>query len=478
MVIYMKKMICKITAVLTVFVLMLSLFAMNISAVSGSTSIAVSNGSPKVGSTLIVTVTANVDADAVVQGQLKYDSSKLKFLTASPAGNANKSSDGTVEFLGDDFLKSHSFRVEFEVIAEGNASLSTVNCVASDENSEVNISGTSKTVKAGNVQTTSSQDTTKNLGAALTSIGTSAGTLSPKFKANVTEYTVVVPYSHTDGALTCETLDPKAKTVVEGSRDLKVGLNKRTIIVTASNGEVRRYTVTFNRLDENGKDTTQPVEEPILATVNGKEFEVSQSLEEGVTIPAGFTLSSAKYNEEEIAVYIDASGKTAIAYLIAVDQSEKGFFVFENNSFSPFDYIQMGDKVYIVKDGKPAPDGFYKSEYEFGETKVPCYKYTGTEFADYVIFFVQTMDGKEGYYRLDTLENTLQRYLEFEKSEPVNTQPSSNIPKAKLITVIVLGTLFVLSVLAIIVLVIIKVVIKAKNRKIEEEYFANEEDNF
>ena len=468
----MNKVTCKIIAVLTVCILLLSVFAMNTAALSGSTSISVSNNNPKVGSILIVTASFSLDDEAAVEGVLKYDSSKLKYSSSSPVGDTHHEAKGTVNVLADDFTKQHYFRVEFEVIAEGNASLQLVNCKASNE-AEVNLSNASKTVKIGNSQSTSSQDTTKNTSAALTSITVASGTLTPAFKQDVTEYTVVVPYTQTDGILSCESKDQKAKITVEGSRELKVGLNKRTIVVTASNGEVRRYTVTFNRLDENGNDTTVANTDNITAVVNGKEFKISQT-DSSVSAPAGFSLTTATYKEQEIAVYADESGKIFIAYLVATDESEKGFYLYENGEFKPFSYIECNGKLYIITEGDTAPSGYFKSEYELSDRKIPCYKYMSNEYSDFVVFFAKTATGEAEYYRYDTLEATMQRFPEFKDGLVTESQSAVTVPSEKKITVLVLSLLLVLGIVAVVVLVIILIVTKIIKKKEQDVLAASE----
>lgn len=472
----MNKIISKVTAVFVVCVLMLGIFSLNAAALSGSTNIVPSNEKPKIGTTLIVTASFNLSEKANATGELKYDSTKLKYLTSSPAGDTNGNTKGIVYFVADDFASSHYFRVEFEVIAEGETSLDLVNCVAS-VSSDVNIPGHSKTIKIGNVQNNTTQDPNKNKGAALKSISVSSGTLKPEFKADVTEYTVVVPYSHTDGILSCESVDPNAKIAVEGSRQLKVGLNKRVIIVTASNGDQRRYTVTFNRLDENGNDTTATGEEGLKTTVNGKEFIISQA-DASIVPPTGFSVATAPYGEQEIAVYADASGKIMLCYLIAADESEKGFFLYEDGTFKTFNFIDASGKIYIVIEGQQAPDGFYKSEYIQDERKIPCYKYMAKEYADYIVVFVKATDGQSGYYRYDTSEGTIQRFPEFKDGAKVDVmnQKTEIVDFNTKVIVWALSGLLVMAFIAIIVLLIIKLSLNAKNKKAEKEYFDN--DNF
>ncbi len=470
----MKKVIFKIVAVLTVFVIMLSMITINAFALSGSTAITVSSANPKVGATLIVTASFELDGEAQALGEMHFDSTKLKYISSSPAGDTNFS-NGVVYFVADDFVTSHYFRVEFEVLAEGETTISLSECVISDGTSEVTLSGASKTVKAGTQQSsTSSQDPTQNAGAALTSITVASGTLSPEFKESVTDYMVIVPYTQTDGIVSCTTRDEDAKVTVQGNRELKVGLNKRTIIVTASNGEERRYTVTFNRLDENGRDTTISDEELIKATVNGKEFVVTQA-NENYTVPTGFTLTTATYNDQEIAVYADASGKMNIVYLRAADNSQEGFYIFENNEFKTFNFIEFGDKLYIVSEPTQTFDKLFKSDFEKDGRKIPCYKYMVSELADFIVFLGRTADGQETYYRYDTLEGTIQRFPDILSSE--KTEETGNeitVPATKKIVVIALAGVLVLGIIAILVLTIVKIALSTRNKN--EEILADDTD--
>ncbi|MBE6729282.1 MAG: hypothetical protein E7568_03500 [Ruminococcaceae bacterium] len=470
----MKRVFKKLTVILAACLLIASMFNMPIFADAGTTSITLSTSTLKKGETLTITATFTLNQANVVEGELKYDSTKLKFINATPTDDTNGKTAGVVYLVADDLAKSHYFRINFEAIADGDAAISVSGATVVG-NEEENLTASSKTVKIGNAQNNPPQDTTKNKSASLTSITVAKGTLTPAFKEDITEYTVTVPYSHTDGILTCQSRDSKAKITVEGSRELKVGLNKRTIVVTSSSGEVRRYTVTFNRLDENGNDTTAVNGDSLKVTVDSKDFFIAKA-DETVVLPEGFTATITTYGDAQVPAYTDAEGRILLLYLVNEDQSEKGFFLLENGKVSAFYYIEYADKLYVLNTGVAAPEGYYKSTFNLGGREIPCYKYVSEAYNEYIVLAVNEGEGKEVYYRYDTKEGTMQRYPEFSDGSVVNTNtPVSEIPSEKRIVGIVLITVFALGLIALIVLVIIKISLSAKKRKeSNEEYYIDD----
>ena len=475
----MFKRICKsVCVLLAVTVVMLSAFCVNVSAVSAKSSIGLTNKTPKVDSTVTVTVTFVIDTKMqAIEGTLKYDSSKLQYVSAGGDFTSN-AKEGSIGFLTTGNSDRFSEEYTFKVIAEGNA-LVSLSGKCSDGTNEYTVDPSSYTIKISGTQTnndTTEQDTNSNTKAALKSIKVAAGTLTPAFKENITEYTVVVPYTQTDGLLTCVTLDKSAKVSVEGDRELKVGLNKRTIVVVASNGETRRYNVTFNRLDENGNDITVGQEDAAGVVIDQKEFVIVQDIA-SVSIPKGFSLSSVQYGEEEIAAYIDATGKITIVYLKAKDESEEGFYLLENDNFTKFSYIECAEVTYIIKeDSTVSPNGFYKSICELNGVKIPCFKYTSNEYADFIVVSAVATNGGEGYYRYDFKENTMQRYSEF-ISGVIGTEEeeASVVTEPIRLTAVVLTVIFALGVIALIVLIIIKLCSRKKiNDEIIEEGYTIE----
>ncbi|MEE0945520.1 MAG: hypothetical protein U0M42_01670 [Acutalibacteraceae bacterium] len=470
-------MLKKVSKTLSLFILaaliIASSFMFNVGAVSGKTTIAVSDTRPEVDSTVTITVRFSTDnAMTAIEGTLEFDNTKLQYVSAGGEFLSNPQ-EKTIKFsaIGNGKLFSETY--QFKVIAAGGARIA-LSGKCSDGTNEYDVAASSYTLntKDKTADTSSQQDTNTNTKAALTSLKAAAGTLTPAFDPNVTEYTVVVPFNKTDGLITGTTLDKNAKMSVEGERELKVGLNKRTLIVVASNGDTRRYTVTFNRLDENGNDTTVTQDNTDLVTVNEKEYYISQSSPDA-EIPAGFSLTTAKYGEKEIAAYGDAAGKSVIVYLIAKDESEKGFFVYKDGKFSDFYYIQCGQVSYVIKqDDTAAPNGYFKTTYEHNGKNIPCYKYTAQDYADFIVISAIATSGSEGYYRYDVKESTMQRYAEFIDGIKGAEEDAVKVSAPVKLSAVALSVIFVLGIIALIVLIIVKICSRKKvdDTVVEEGY--------
>jgi hypothetical protein len=83
--------------------------------------------------------------------------------------------------------------------------------------------------------------------AALSSLGVSAGTLSPAFNAGTTSYAATVPYSVESITITATANDAKAAVSGAGVKALNVGVNNFTVAVTAEDGTPRNYTIAVTR---------------------------------------------------------------------------------------------------------------------------------------------------------------------------------------------------------------------------------------
>ena len=460
----MKKLLKEIGLITFILVFLFIVMCPSASALSAKTTVAFSGDNLKVGDSLRVTVriTADEKIDSA-KGALTFDSTVLKFLSASGSDvKVDASSIGFEESTSDDTVIK---RFDFEVIAEGSCRISAKNITVRAGSTEVAAQGASDLFKTAQSQgSNGTQNLTANKKAALKSISVATGTLSPAFNSEITEYTVVVPYTQTDGVLSCQSLDPAASISVEGARELQVGNNKRTIVVVASNGETRRYTVTFNRLDENGNDITVSGNvSDILVNVDGKDYYIA---EQDATLepPVGFSLATVQYGDSEVTAYKNASGKIVLLYLIEADGENGAFFLYENNTVSSFAYISTADFTYIVRDViDQAPEGLYKSNYELNGKNVVCYKYTDTALADFVVFSAISPEGNLGYYNFDVREKTVQRIIKFTAAVSNEPEEPSVSPEKKTIVVTLLIILVVLFILLIVMLVLKGAKKKGKN---------------
>lgn len=469
----MKNLFKKICPIIMVIALLLSVMTVNVSAISGKSTIILSNKSPKVGDTVKVTVIYNLDSEAqAVSGTLTFDSAVLKYVSADCTSSVI---DSGVAFNATGNSKDFYIKIDLQVIAEGESAIKVIDgACASDVEGIVEGASARITTKNAATDNNDEQDLNSTTKAALTSITVPAGQLTPAFNQNVTQYKVTVPFSQTDGIISCESLDQNATITVEGNRQLKVGNNTRVIVVRASSGEVRRYTVVFNRLDENGNDTTAPASSDIKVTVNNKEYIIGQQ-DALLSPPAGFTLSTVQYGENEVTAYKNASGKIVLLYLITEDGAGD-FFLYENGKISEFHYISCGDGTYIIKDiTETAPDGLYKTTYELNGKKISCYKYTDEELSDFVVFSAVSPSGNAGFYSYDETENTIQRIVKFTAKE---TSAPKEITVNKSTKTVVVSLISIFAVLIIVLIIAIAVKFGKKSGKNMRSIFDTDEEEY
>ena len=468
----MKKFLKRICPLVMALIMLYSVMVINVSAISGTSTIAFSDKSPEVGDTVTVTVTYKLESDAnAVSGTLTFDNSIFKYISANNCVAGEIDSGVTFNATGNS--KTYYIKIDLEVIAEGESMIKVIDgsCAAEEEGIVEGASAPLKTKNA--VNDDQDQDLNENTSAALTSITVTGGQLTPAFNQNVTLYKVVVPYTQTDGILSCESLAPNADVSVEGSRQLKVGNNTRVIVVK-SNGQTRRYTIIFNRLDENGNDINAPSSNDVKVTVNNKEYIIGQQ-DAALTPPAGFTLSTVMYEEKEVAAYKNASGKIGLLYLLTEDGSGE-FFLYEGGTVKELAFVSARNSTYVIKEiTEEAPKGLYKADYELNGKKVSCYKYEDKAYADFVVFSAMNPSGTVGYYSYDVSEKTMQRVVNLgavSVAEP--TEPEVN----KSTKTIVISLVSIFAVLLIIL--IIALIIKAgkKSGRNVNSIFDTEEDEY
>ena len=169
----------RIIVLLTTVAMVLALFTFNVSAASAS--IAVSNKNPKVNNA--VTVTVSVKGNEAMYGtdfSVKYNPDVLRF----EGGDDAAGGAGVVKIAsGVTGATSKSYSLKFTAIASGSSSISASGGVFYGETDD----------SFGASATISVSDVSKSDNANLTSLRTSAGVLSPKFSASVTEYTLFPP---------------------------------------------------------------------------------------------------------------------------------------------------------------------------------------------------------------------------------------------------------------------------------------------
>ena len=514
----MKRIIVLITSV----AMILALFTFNVSAASASVSI--SNSNPKVNNAVTVTVT--VKGNEAMYGtdfSVSYNPEVLRFESGDDAAGGA----GVVKIAGGvTGAVNKAYSLKFTAIASGSSSISASGGIYY-ENSDDSFSGSA---------TVNVSDESKSTNANLTSLSVSAGVLSPKFSTSVTEYNVTVESDVTECKVYGTTADPDANISVSGSATLKVGVNKRVVIVTAPSGATKSYTLTITRKqaetvskdttskvtssnntaskDVTSKDTTsngtaskdtsdvssesqnvssentsstdEGTTAALMTEVNGLPYMVVKDIS-NIKLPNGFTVTERLYNNETISVATDINSQFELFYLKSADSDTAYpyFYDSDSNIFERVQIITQMDNSYIVSElpeNCSLPDNYISANVKIEDISVDCYSNTEEQSAD--MFYIYCYyNGEFGMYRYDKLEGVLQRYPELKVIESDETEVVSDgsiidrfaVLSSNAKTIVVCIAIAVLGVIALIVLLIVKLV---KNSKTKDYDYSDDEDDF
>lgn len=468
----------RIIVLLTSVAMILALFTFNVSAASASVS--VSNSNPKVNNAVTVTVTVKGnEAMYSTEFFVKYNPDVLRFESGDAAA---LSGAGVVKIAGLPAGNTkQSYSLKFTTIASGSSSISASGGVYY-ENTDDSFSGSA---------TVNVSDVSKSTNANLSSLRTSAGVLSPKFSASVTEYTVNVGSNTTECKVYGTTADPDADISVSGSATLKIGENKRVVTVTAPSGDTKSYTLTIIRSETDDTDSSEntsgtgEIPSALETVVDGVSYMVLKDIS-GIKLPNGFTASERLYNNETVSVAMDEKGLFEIFYLKSADSDTAYPYTYdqEKNAFKRLQIITQMEKEYIVAElpeNCSLPENYISANVKIGDMSVECYSNTEEQSAD--MFYIYCYyNGEFGMYRYDKLENVLQRYPELEVIESDVEAVSGNgfLDRFKSLssnakTIVVCLFIAVLGVIALVVLLIVKLV---KSTKVSDYDLLEEDEEF
>lgn len=487
----MKKIISKITILSMLSVLLLSCFVFKASAARAS--IAFNN--PKVGDSVSVTVTITDSAglDAVIFS-LIYDPEILEYKESENASGGAGMVTVTESFST---ATSKRYTINFKALKAGVSGIKVTNGFYT----ALSLGLEERPFDDVSYNMTVS-DASKSDNANLKSLSLSNGSLSPSFSASRTGYTATVANSVTQCRVYATASDSGAKVSVSGDSALKVGKNTRTVTVTAPSGAQKTYTITITRLAENEEptdssdtsgteSTEEPAGNPLETTVDGGTFTVATDIA-GVTLPKGFSVSSADYNGEQVATASDSGGNFVIYYLCPADSDELVPYVMNESgtAFERLKYADFGGKIYIFTDfpkDMSAPEGYYETTAQIGDFDMPAYAGTEDGYSDFYYLY-GFFDGGFRVYRYDSAENMLQRYPEFKLTSSgaeTGLAPDAGIAErfgslSSNAKVIVIGLIIaVIGAAALAVLLIVKLV-RSRNTLPDdyelEDMFANSPD--
>ena len=342
-------------------------------------------------------------------GYFKYDAKVFSYSSFKGEGIDASGGAGTVKFLysapGGTAPSEVSFTLTLKATAAGNGKFSVeTDEFINDEN--YNSLGTpSKTLSVSAI------NPTKSANADLSALKPSSGTLTPKFSAKTTEYTITVPYTTTTLNLNATASHKEAKVGISGSNSLQVGKNTRVITVTAANGTTKKYTVVITR-SANQATTTKNPNTTTTTTAPEKELQA-------VELPTGFAWDTATVNNMLVSAAKHEKSGMILLYLIPTDSKDGSFYIYYENEgqFAPFRPFAIRGGQYVLLDmpvGQTAPRGTKRDVFRYEGGEVAAFVYEDAAQADFTIVYAVSPAGVTGLYVHDRTDGSLQRYREVE----------------------------------------------------------------
>lgn len=429
----MKKIVC---LSLCMLMLLTSLSGLTAAAATGSLSASSSGSSITIGNT--VTVTLKYDGGGAkigsIDAHLSYNAKTFEFVSCD--GITANGGAGVVRmsyFATGTAPTAVTATLKFKAIAAGAANFAVTTSEFSNDDDYSSLGTPSKTLSVSAI------NPTKSANANLASIKPSSGTLTPKFSASVTNYTISVPYTTTSLSLSVTTQDKGAKTAISGKNALAVGKNTQIITVTAPNGTTKKYTVVINRSANQTTTasgtttttTTAPPEDPLEVEVGGVMMTVSDT-QPDATLPDGFSWTHITINNITVSAAVNEKNGLTLTYLVDPQTKNGAFYIYDKASetFPPFNPLTVSGGTYVLHDmpaGQSFPATVVPGTHTFGTAEVKVYRLEDVELADIVLVYATSPAGKTGLYVYDTTDGSMQLYREITAAADTAPQPTQPV---------------------------------------------------
>ena len=369
-----------------------------------SVSTTVSSSSPQIGDT--VKFTYKFSADKVIGSadlSFSFDNSKLKYVSSTLSANCVSSVIKVSYYDAQNTSKSLSVTFTFTATAVGNA---YVNLDSSDigdmDGNTLGVPTASKTIT---IKAKEKLPSNCNLSA----LKTPNGTLVPEFSPNVTSYTCTVDNSVTTFPMYETKADSKAKSECIGNVKLAVGVNTRSVRVTAQDGTTKVYTIKITRLPSGSTPAPTPAATPaapITVNVSGKSMNLDKTIT--LALPSGFEKTDMDYNGTNVQCAV--SGEICIVQLSA--DSDIQFYIYnkESSLFSPYLGISVAACDFIITSlPSQLPDGFSASQILIDGKSYPAATSGNLGSGYYLINVIDRATGESYWCTYCEQDKTVQR---------------------------------------------------------------------
>ena len=259
--------------------------------------------------------------------------------------------------------------------------------------------------------TTPSKPTvTKSSDNKLSSLTVSEGTLTPAFKADVTEYNVNVGATVSKITLSAKANHDKAKVSGTGEKTLNVGKNTFEVKCTAENGSVKTYKVNVH-VDET------PL---VFTTYKDQRLGVVRNTA-GLGVPKTFEKTTITLDGQSVEAYQSNQFNKTIVYL-QTDAGEKNFYIYEEGNgivsiFKPVSICGVNVYVYDIAESDIVRDNMTYQSVNVGGVEMNGWVFVNPRYENYSLIKVMNEFGNEVMYSYEKTEGTLQLYTEYVEEE-------------------------------------------------------------
>lgn len=359
-----------------------------------------------------ITKGASVTVNAIFRSDNSIFFTEGKLSCSGAGVNASKD-------LGNDDMsdgnKSKSFSLSIKPTTTGKVtcSISGARMTDSGSNGWLNVSTNSKTITVNAPSSNTTTTKPKSSNNYLTSLTIDGYELDKTFSKDTLEYNVEIKPEDEKITVNAQTADSTAKVTGTGEITLNPGSNKIEIKVTAQNGNVKTYIINANLKEYKN----------IEVDIDNKKYSIVRK--EGLIDKIdGYEKTTIKIDEEDVLAYHNE--KTKYDLVILKDESDNyNYYLYKDNKYTLYkEYDFSGTKLFIIDKelDKDKKNIMISSELTLGEDKIKAYqidksKKNETYALDdrklsnyYLVYAMNTNTGNEGYYLIDSKENTAIRY--------------------------------------------------------------------
>ena len=370
------------------------LFPCIVNAASGSINIA-SSSTVVVGNKVTVTVTISSGTKmGSWQMSLNYDKSYLQ-LTNSTARDG-----GTfmIDYAEDPGVLKKTYTFTFKTLKSGTTKLSVdgYRAYVSSDLSALSLSANTKQIR---IITQAELEASYSKNNNLSALEVEGFTLTPEFKTDILEYSVVVPENTKEVNIKATVQDKRASVNGIGTQAVNPGTNKFSVVVRAQSGAEKTYVINVEVKDEN----------PINVTVNGKNYTVVK-IKENLPAASLYTETTININGFEIPAYKNDNTNLVLVGL-KDEEGNISLYIYNKDKNEYQEYNEIGvNKITIYPlTSNEEIKGYKKDTITINDVKVDGYYYT--KDSDYVIIYgINVETGDKGFYMYDKKMQSLIKY--------------------------------------------------------------------